>query len=283
MRVLLLCVVLALTAPACTGGSAPPGLADSGLAGAGLTDAGLLVGVPLCAGAPYRPEPFDLWTLQVADGGWTRADAGTSGCDDSSIRTDRSVKNDGSCAGVATASLDGGPRLTFDDGSSLTWTTNPTSFLPPLLTEGQRVSVGVQRFDQSVMFSPGVSTFYERRVAVQTLEGAWLWSSAASKYQAPLPSAELAAVLGVGGSAGAPSCQQVVDNCQRFRRVLVAQVLDTSPPTALASGEPTVVVTPTGRWQVSVVRAEDTALTLRCPDTDDLGSINGFVFSRVGP
>jgi hypothetical protein len=239
--------------------------------------------VPTCAALPYRPDPFDLWTLQVADGGWSRSDAGSSGCSDSSVSTGQSVTSDATCVGLATASLDGGPRLTFDDGSSLTWTTNPTSFLPPLLTEGQRVSVGVQRYYRSFMFSPGLSTFYERRVAVQTLEGAWLWSSAASKFQVPLPSAELTAVLGVGGGAGRPLCEQILEGCQRTRRVYFEQVLDTSPPTALASGEPTVVTTPNGRWQVSVIRTEQTPLGMRCADGDDLGTIDGFAFSRIGP
>jgi hypothetical protein len=294
MRVLLLCVVLVLTAPACTGGGGPP---DSGATDSGLTEAGLLVGVPLCTVDPYRPDPFDFWTLQVADGGWTR-DAGTSGCDERSSTTGpcpvvapgcQEIDNDAACAGVATVSQAGAPRLTFDDGSSLTWTSNPSrSFLPPLLAEGQKVSVGVRRVYQLRDHGPDYSSNYQRGISVQTLQGGWLWSSAISYFQDPLQSAELAAVLGVGGRAGKPICQRLISFCQpTFRRVLVEQLIDTSPPTALRSGPPTVVsaLNTTGRWQLYVLRAEDTQIApyTGCADVGGLESENGFVFSRIGP
>jgi hypothetical protein len=219
-------------------------------------DAGTDAGLPAetCSSVDDPAPGFvERWSFQGVDSGiaWT-SDAGTSGC--SARGYYLSSRDFGyHCAGRATVSLDGGPVLRLDDGSTLTWLPRTAGDLQaPPLAEGESVEVDtVANFSISTLVPSFINnlSFSLRRSST----GQLLWFSATPRPQ----DFDATAVFGVTATPQLACVIPTSTTPGAAVRSKFDHVLATTPGTVIPDGTQVRVVTPTGSWDVLWVQNSD--------------------------
>lgn len=290
-RLILLGPILVIGASGwgCGRASSLPALGGTGgaIAEAGATD-GLPSDGAVCTD-PGAPRTFP-WTFSSPDGGAagvpTRdggVDAGTSGCQTSPGGFEPNV----SCSGGAwLRATSGGPTITWDDGSQLTW--NPAGVSQPITPPigagmpDQRVWVGFSR--QNQVLCPFCGGYEANDVVVRDSVDGPIRFMARQGPTLPEPGTEeLTAIFGVDAETVAICTLQTPDGCTNVRRTIDAHVLLTVPAQAIPAGALTRVSAPNGTFDVLWYSSGEESLGLipNCEDGETAGQPIKFVLSRV--